>query len=132
MSVYDKGLITIFVCSAVFCLLSIPLILRKVPRNPVYGYRTRTTLRNDTIWYEANAYFGLRFLIATIVSDCIAVAVREWLSISPDTYLKLSIVFLVAPVVVAGLLTARFVRAIGNPRRDFADNHSVIDSEKEK
>jgi hypothetical protein len=112
MSVFDKGLITIFVCSAVFCLLSIPLIFRKVPRNPLYGYRTRATLSNDTIWYEANAYFGLRFLIGTILSDCIAVAVRELLYIPPDTYLKLSIVLLVAPVVVAGLLTARFVRAI--------------------
>jgi uncharacterized membrane protein len=113
MSVFDKGLITILVCSAVFSLVSIPLIFRRVPRNPVYGYRTRATLRNDRVWYEANAYFGVRFLVASILSACIAVVVHEWRGISPDIYLKVSIVLLVAPVVAAWLLTARFVRAIG-------------------
>jgi len=113
MSVFDKGLITILICSAVFSLVSIPLILRRVPRNPVYGYRTRATLSDDKVWYEANAYFGLRFLVASILSACIAVVLHEWRGIAPATYLKVSIVLLAAPVVVAGLLTARFVHSIG-------------------
>jgi len=113
MSLFDKGLITILVCYAVFSLLSIPLILRKVPRNPVYGYRTRATLNDDMLWYKANAYFGLRLLIASILSASIAVALHLWHSISPATYLKISVVLLVAPAIAAVLLTARFVRANG-------------------
>lgn len=112
MNIYNKGLITILVCNVIFSLVSIPLILRKVPRNPVYGYRTRTTLSNDEIWYEANAYFGLRFLIAGIMSACIAVALHHWQFLSPAAYLKVSTVLLTAPAVVALLLTAGFVRKV--------------------
>jgi len=111
MSLFDKGLITILVCYAVFSLLSIPLILRKIPRNPVYGYRTRATLSDDMLWYKANAYFGLRLLIASILSACIAVALHMYQGISPAIYLKISVVLLVAPAIAAVLLTVRFVRA---------------------
>jgi uncharacterized membrane protein len=112
MSVFAKGLITILVCSAVFAVLAIPLILRKVPPNPVYGYRTRATLSDEALWYEVNAYFGVRFLVASLVSAFVAVALFEWHGLSPRTYLDVSIVLLLAPVALAGLLTSRFVRAI--------------------
>ena len=112
MTVYDKSLITVLVCDAVFSLVSIPLILRKIPRNSVYGYRTRTTLSDDRIWYETNAYFGLRFLIGSIVSACLAIIVYECRCISPDMYPLVTIVLLAAPVAIAGLLTTRFVRSI--------------------
>jgi hypothetical protein len=36
-------------------LLSIPLALRWVPRNRLYGFRVGATLRDDSIWYEVNA-----------------------------------------------------------------------------
>jgi hypothetical protein len=35
--------------------LSIPLLLRWVPRNRVYGFRVASTLCNDSVWYDANA-----------------------------------------------------------------------------
>lgn len=113
MSVFDKGLITILVCNTIFSLLSLPLIFRRVPRNPVYGYRTRATLSDDTLWYEANAYFGSRFLAACVLSVCIALALHVWKGIPSDAYLKVSILLIVAPVVAAWLLTARLVREIG-------------------
>jgi len=111
MSVFAKGLVTILICSVVFCLLSLPLILRKVPPNPVYGYRTRATLTDEALWYDANAYFGSRFLVASLVSACIAVALFEWQGLSAQTYLPVTIALLAAPVAVAGLLTSRFIRA---------------------
>lgn len=58
MSVYEKGLVTILACNALFALVSLPLVFRKIPRNGFYGYRTRATLSSDFMWYEANAYFG--------------------------------------------------------------------------
>ena len=36
-----KGLITILACDLAFIILAIPLISRKIPRNVVYGFRTR-------------------------------------------------------------------------------------------
>lgn len=109
MDVYDKGLITVLVCNAVYCLVSIPLILRKVPRNPVYGYRTRLTLSNDKIWYKVNAYFAWRFLVAGVLSACTALLLYDWCSLPPETFRKVSIALLVAPVAFAWPLTVRFV-----------------------
>ena len=42
----------------VLILLSIPLLLRWVPRNCVYGFRIPATLRSDAVWYDANALFA--------------------------------------------------------------------------
>ena len=42
----------------VFCIISVPLIKGRVPRNHWYGFRVPKTLRSDSIWYPANAYSG--------------------------------------------------------------------------
>jgi len=117
MSVFAKGLVTILICSAVFGLISLPLIFRKVPPNPVYGYRTRATLSDETLWYEVNAYFGLRFLFASLFSACIAVALYAWQGLSAEAYLPISVILLLAPVAVAGLLTSRLVRVLRAARQ---------------
>lgn len=68
MSVFEKGLITICVCCALFVVISLPLIFRKVPPNPVYGYRNRVTLGDEALWYAANAYFGRWFLVMSVLA----------------------------------------------------------------
>lgn len=112
MSVFDKGLITILGCALLFALLAVPLILRRVPRNLVYGFRTRSTLSDDSIWYAANAHFGRGLLIASI-----ATAIAIWIlyrvdGLAPALFLKASIVALVVPLFVAILATSRFVRSL--------------------
>lgn len=47
--------------------ISIPLIMRKVPPNNFYGCRTRKTLSDPKIWYEANHLSGMDFYIAGLV-----------------------------------------------------------------
>jgi uncharacterized membrane protein len=37
-----------------FIALSVPLMLKKVPPNNWYGFRTPKTLSDEKIWYEAN------------------------------------------------------------------------------
>ena len=44
--------------------MSIPLIMRKVPPNAFYGCRTRKTLSDPKIWYEANHISGKDFCIS--------------------------------------------------------------------
>jgi uncharacterized membrane protein len=39
----------------VLILVSIPLMLRWVPRNRFFGLRVPATLRSDSVWYDANA-----------------------------------------------------------------------------
>ena len=44
-------------------LLSIPLVLRWIPRNRLYGFRVPSTLRDDAIWYDVNARSARQFLL---------------------------------------------------------------------
>jgi uncharacterized membrane protein len=38
--------------------LGVPLVMRRVPPNDLYGLRTPATRKNETLWYEANARSG--------------------------------------------------------------------------
>ncbi len=109
MTIYQKGLVTILVIDALFVLLSIPLALRKVRPNVVYGYRTRATLGDEQLWYEANAHFGSRFIVASLVSAFAALFLARPSVLAPDAFLPVSVVLLGAPVAVAGVLTSRLV-----------------------
>ena len=113
MSVYEKGLATILACNGLFALVSLPLVFRKVPRNGLYGYRTRATLLE-----RLRVVRGQRVLRT-------AVPARERrdlparrsfstarCSLDPGTYLKVSVALLVAPALIAALLTSRYVRTL--------------------
>ena len=49
-------------------IVSVPLILKLVPRNRFYGFRTPATLSSDEIWFRANRFAGWALLIAAGVS----------------------------------------------------------------
>lgn len=57
---------------------AIPLWMRRMPPNRFYGVRTRATLADETLWYDANARCGqdllgagLVLLVAIVVIDAI-------------------------------------------------------------
>ncbi|MHC1724416.1 MAG: SdpI family protein [Syntrophobacteraceae bacterium] len=52
---YGIGLLT--------ALLSIPLILRKIPMNHLYGIRIQKAFVSQRNWYEINAYGGKLLLV---------------------------------------------------------------------
>jgi SdpI/YfhL protein family len=112
MGVYEKGLITVLACDAVLALVAVPLALRKIRRNVVYGFRTRATLADDFVWYEANAHFGRGLLIASGLSAAAILLLYVKGGLSPDAFFKASIVALVAPSLVAAIATFRFVRSL--------------------
>ena len=64
-------------------IISIPLILRVVPPNGVYGFRTASTQSNSAIWYPANAFLGWALLVAASISAIVLlilpVTVKRWL-----------------------------------------------------
>src|SRR5262245_2789393 len=49
-------------------IISIPLILRLVPPNGVYGFRTGATRSTPAIWYPVNAFMGWALSIAAVAS----------------------------------------------------------------
>jgi uncharacterized membrane protein len=43
--------------------LGLPLYLRRVPPNPFYGIRLRSTRGDDRVWYEINARAGRDMMV---------------------------------------------------------------------
>ena len=58
-----EGLVTVLV-PLLIVVLCIPLILQKIPRNRLYGFRTCYTLSSDEVWYRANKICGVALTIA--------------------------------------------------------------------
>ena len=109
---FFKGLVTVLVCDALFAILAIPLILRKVPRNVVYGFRTCATLADDFVWYETNAYFGRGLVVSSLISAAAVLMLYGVSGMSQRFFFVSTIVALVVPPLVATLLTLRFARSL--------------------
>jgi hypothetical protein len=66
-----------------FATISIPLILRAVPPNGVYGFRIALIQSNSAIWYPANAFMGWALLVAAVIGATLLVilpvTVKRWL-----------------------------------------------------
>ena len=63
-------------------LVSIPMVLGRVPPNGTYGFRTPKTLSSDDVWYPANRAAGWFMLAAAVMSICFNLALwwtfAEW------------------------------------------------------
>ena len=80
--------------------LGIPLKRGKIPPNHFYGFRTRKTLSDEKIWYEANRLMGQDMVsvgVVIVLTAMILLAVRGW--ITTDT----SIVILTAVVLCSAI-----------------------------
>lgn len=113
MNVYDKGVVTVLAVQALFVVVALPLALGRIPRNRFYGYRTCATLRDDATWYGANAYFAVRLIAAAVVTSLVTIALYRSDALAPKTFLDATVALMLAPVLVAGVLTTRFVRRLG-------------------
>jgi hypothetical protein len=81
--------------SVVIAAISIPLVLRLVPPNGVYGFRTTLTRSSADIWYPANAFLGWALLVGSVTSAGI-------LAILPMTAKRwLLVVTFFVPILVA-------------------------------
>jgi uncharacterized membrane protein len=49
-------------------LVSVPMVMRRVPPNGLYGFRTPKTLSNPQIWYEANRLAGVNLIIGAVLT----------------------------------------------------------------
>jgi uncharacterized membrane protein len=86
---------------AVFVLISLPLILRLVPPNRFYGFRTPKTRSDSAIWYPANRSVGIDLAIAGVVIAIAAFVVprvlaAEYLVISMTAIAGVALAIVVA------------------------------------
>jgi hypothetical protein len=107
-------LVICFASGVLLIALGIPLWLRRVPRNVLYGVRFASALSDDRIWYEINARCG-RDLVAigagylALLSATMLFA-RSW--IMPLRLLGPTVVLVVALIVDTILLSRAAARLV--------------------
>jgi hypothetical protein len=82
-----KILLYMFLLSGVLLMaLSVPMILRKIPPNGLYGFRVKRTMENPDIWYPVNAYSGKWLLAIGLVMVLASTGLYLIPGISLDVY----------------------------------------------
>lgn len=78
-----------------FCALAIPLMLRRVPPNGLYGLRVPATFADERVWYEANARSGRDIFVLGLAQIALALALPFLVpDITDEAYDYANIVFL--------------------------------------
>ncbi len=81
--------------------ISIPLIQRRIRPNLWYGFRTKRTLNDPTIWYEVNAYAGKRLLVNGFITILAALGLYFIPGLGVDGYTLGMTVFALGSLIVA-------------------------------
>lgn len=98
--------ISFLVPVAIVALAAIPLVLKLVPPNKMFGLRTRRTLADRNLWFRANRVAGCALLIAAAVSTGIYLAFPELAS--GRSFVGL--LAFAAPLLVALVATLAYLR----------------------
>jgi uncharacterized membrane protein len=104
------GPISMYVPAALIAALSVPLALRLIPPNRIYGVRTSQTLASREVWFRVNRVAGFAFLAAAGVTICVYLA-------NPDLATGRSFVgvlALVVPILLALAVTAAYARKLSH------------------
>jgi len=91
---------------AIVAAASIPLILKMIPPNRLYGLRTQQTLADRELWFRANRLAGWALLLAAGASAAVFVAIPEYAS--GRSLMGLGI--LVLPLVIAVAASFAYLR----------------------
>lgn len=95
--------------------LAIPLILRRIPRNLLYGFRTPRTLSSDRVWYPANAYAGRRMAEVGCAGALAAVVLSPLAAINLGLYFTLWGAATVIPLLVNVVRCFAYLRGLEGP-----------------
>jgi hypothetical protein len=91
-----------------FIAFGIPLAVRKVRPNRLYGFRSAKTLGNAEIWYKANAYTGKAFIVCGAAVALLAagfpIAARHF-GIAGSSMADVALAVDLVPVLVAAALS---------------------------
>jgi len=82
-------------------ILSIPLILEKVPRNGLYGFRTQKTQSSDEIWYKSNKFIARDLFISgliVVIGNLILLFINSEMSLRNTTIIGL--LTIIIPIII--------------------------------
>lgn len=72
--------IALIIVCVLIAVVAVPLLLKLIPPNPIYGVNTRHTRDSDTMWFEVNRFAGAAFLVAAGLAAIILMSIsgRSW------------------------------------------------------
>jgi uncharacterized membrane protein len=95
-------------------LISLPLLLKKVPPNPVYGFRLSPAYEDPRIWYATNTHSAKRLMLAGASTAVAAVVLYFVPRITLDIY-ALGCLAIFAVVAGVGFVqSVKFMRSMAN------------------
>ncbi len=94
-----------------FCLISVPLIKGRIPRNRWYGFRMPKTLRSDSVWYPVNAYSGkCLYVSGLIIAAGSLLLVPLGLLLSSETIAMIGLFVMIVPITWALVKSFAYLR----------------------
>ena len=104
----EPFIVIIVVYGVMLIAMAIPLSLRKVSPNVIYGFRTTKTLSSPEIWYQANEFCGKLFIVVGALALITALALWGFRNaLSTQAILLIFLISELYPLVVA--LAASFM-----------------------
>lgn len=102
-----------FLPALIVLALSIPLVMGLIPRNRLYGIRTRKTLADDRTWHAANRFGGWTLIVGSLIYLTLAFAVPYQKS-ARDNFLiwGFHLAVFVVPLAASAWATLRFVKKL--------------------
>ena len=105
-----KTLMLMYVCSGVLLsLVAVPLMLRRVAPNPLYGFRVEKTLNNPKIWYAVNAYSGRQLFWIGLGTVAVALGLSFVPRLDVGTYSILCAAFTLGALGISLVLSFRLL-----------------------
>jgi uncharacterized membrane protein len=92
--------------------ISIPLALRKIGPNPLYGFRVKQTLEDPQVWYDANAHAGKGLICVGLISAITALALTTIPGLGIAGYALSCTAVISAAMIVSLVLSFRYLERI--------------------
>ncbi len=96
----DKAAITLIILGLLVTVVSIPLILRKIKMNGVYGFRISKAFESDENWYAINEFGGKALAFWGIAVTVVGIACFSVAPATAFTVSKVSFVSVAIPIVI--------------------------------
>ena len=100
------------VSGLVLAVVSVPLILGRIPPNGWYGFRVRKTMEHPEIWYPVNKYGGERLLVTSLLLVLAAVGYTYIPGIDLEVYSYAVLVTWVVGATIAIVSSFRYMNRL--------------------
>ena len=107
----------------IFVALAIPLMLRRVGPNPLYGLRVPATFADEWVWYEANARSGRDLLVLGIATMLVPL-VLWFLPISESAFAGACVALLLGGTITMAVVGWRRANHLLEERRGGRTPHA--------